>query len=387
MKIEEVFHMVRGDGDTSYANNSKIPEKAILETKSLMEKAIKEICNTLLPEKFVGVDLGCSSGPNALLVLSMLINSIDELYNPLNQRKPEIQFFFNDLPGNDFNNIFQLSKLYKEQVKQEKGNTFVSFYIAGLPGSFYGRLFPLKSVHFFHSSFSLMWLSQVPKGLLGDTCTELNKGNIYINDEGSPMVAHLYLEQFKRDFALFLKCRSIELIFEGRMILLILGRANTPFYTGGIMHLWGLLSEALNAMVSEGLVEEAELNCFNLPFYTPSMEEVKSIIEMEGSFHVIHAQTFECNWDPFDESIDDFTVDMDLSGENVAKYIRAVVEPLLASHFGSEIMKDLFSRFAKNIARHMSKGKPKHFVLIIILKLNEEVPKMESTMESIVVVA
>ncbi|KAK8957755.1 Salicylate O-methyltransferase [Platanthera zijinensis] len=378
MKIEEVFHMVGGYGETSYANNSKIQEKAIFETKPLVEKAIKEICNTLLLEKFVAADLGCSSGPNALLVLSTITNLIDEVYKRLNQHKPEIQFFLNDLPSNDFNNIFRLLTLYRERAKQEKGNTFVSSYIAGLPGSFYGRLFPLKTVHFFHSSYSLMWLSQVPEGLKGETSAQLNKGNIYINEESSSIVSHLYFEQFKRDFSLFLKYRSNELISGGRMILSFLGRPITPIYIGGLTHLWGLFSEALKAMVFEGLVEEAKLNSFNLPVYTPSMEEVKSIIEMEGSFHLIHAQTFESNWDPFDESIDDFIVDKNLSGENVAKYMRAVVEPLLASHFGSDIMKDVFSRFANNIARHMSKGKPKHFVLVILLKLNDEIPKMES---------
>jgi jasmonate O-methyltransferase len=36
------------------------------------------------------------------------------------------------------------------------------YYVAGLPGSFYTRLFPCHSVHFFHSSYCLMWLSQVP---------------------------------------------------------------------------------------------------------------------------------------------------------------------------------------------------------------------------------
>ncbi|KAK8957756.1 Benzoate carboxyl methyltransferase [Platanthera zijinensis] len=386
MKIEEFLHMVGGYGETSYAKNSKLQEMAIFEVKPFVEKAVAEICNTLLPEKFVVADLGCSSGPNALLVLSMITNSVDELYERLNQHKPEIQFFLNDLPSNDFNNIFQLSMLYHERVKQEKGNTFVSFYIAGLPGSFYGRLFPLKSVLFFHSSYSLMWLSQVPEGLKGENCAPLNKGNIYMNEESSSTLSQLYSEQFKRDFSIFLKSRSDELILGGGMVLSFLGRTNASFNIGGIMHLEGLFLKTMNTMVSEGLVEEAKLNSFNIPMYTPSMEEVKSIIEMEGSFHLIQAHTFESNWDPFDESIDDFTVDKDLSGKNVAKYLRAVGEPLLASHFGTEIMNDFFSRFAKNIASHMSEGKPKHFVLIIILKLNDEVTK-RNAMESIVSVA
>ncbi|CAA3032622.1 SAM dependent carboxyl methyltransferase, partial [Olea europaea subsp. europaea] len=38
-------------------------------------------------------------------------------------------------------------------------------FISCVPGSFYGRLFPKKSLHFVHSSSSLHWLSQCLKGL------------------------------------------------------------------------------------------------------------------------------------------------------------------------------------------------------------------------------
>lgn len=72
--------------------------------------------------------------------------------------------FLNDLPGNDFNALFRsLPDMYKKLGEEDQtGNTlFGACFIAGVPGSFYGRLFPNKSMHFFHSSYSLMWLSKV----------------------------------------------------------------------------------------------------------------------------------------------------------------------------------------------------------------------------------
>ncbi|KAI0504004.1 hypothetical protein KFK09_014951 [Dendrobium nobile] len=370
MKVEQILHMIGGVGGNSYANNSKLQEKAILKTKPMVEEAISDICNTIHTNNIVVADLGCSSGPNTLLVLSHISNAIEKHYCQYNRKQPEIQYFFNDLPSNDFNSIFQLLMLYEEQLRENKAADYVNLYAVGLPGSFYGRLFPTKTVHFFHSSYSLMWLTQVPQGLDEKNCAQLNKGNIYIADASSSIVYHLYLNQFKKDFSKFLRSRSKELIFGGKMVLSFLGRKNSPAF-GDIFNFWSLLADALNSMISEGLVEEAKVNTFNLPFYAPLMEEVKSIIEMEGSFHVGQTQTFESNWDPFDDSTDNFVINSTLSGQNVAKYIRAVLEPLLISHFGDDIIEDLFSRYAQNIARHISIEKAKIVVLILVLKLKE----------------
>ncbi|KAH0458166.1 hypothetical protein IEQ34_013481 [Dendrobium chrysotoxum] len=248
MNFEHVFQMLGGGGQTSYAKNSKLQEKAVIKIKPLVEESIKQICKTL-PEKLVAADLGCSSGPNTLLVLTQILNAVYEYCTQSSQQMPEIQYFLNDLPNNDFNNIFQLSVQYQKKIREEKGDDYVPFYVVGLPGSFYKRLFPSKSVNIFYSSYSVHWLSQVPKGL-EEEGYHLNEKEIYINKGSSSIVAQLYLKQFKRDFSDFLKSRSKELIFGGRIILSILGRTDWQSI-GGLLYTWGLIAEALKAMVLE----------------------------------------------------------------------------------------------------------------------------------------
>lgn len=114
----------------------------------------------LLPQTMVVTDLGCSSGPNTLIFVSDVINVITNHCNQ--QDHVELQFFLNDLPGNDFNQLFQLIVQFKKSaVTDHKRETRPAYYISGLPNSYYTRLLPCQSVHLFHSSYCLHWLSQV----------------------------------------------------------------------------------------------------------------------------------------------------------------------------------------------------------------------------------
>lgn len=127
----------------------------MFETRQVIKKAVRELCSIVLPRNLVVVDLGCSLGENTFIFVSEVINAMSD--HPL-----EVQFFQNDLPGNDFNYIFRSLESFKKMVAVEhKGGILPPFYVAGLPGSYYTRLFPSQSVHLFHSSYCLHWRSQV----------------------------------------------------------------------------------------------------------------------------------------------------------------------------------------------------------------------------------
>lgn len=118
------------------------------------------------------------------------------------------------------------------------------------------------------------------------------------------------------------------------------------------------------------MVQESDINSFNIPVYNPCEDEVTNIIQYEGSFSLEKMNVFEVNWDPYDT---DYTNERDaeetshIHGENTAKVIRAVFEPLLTSHFGNSIVDILFKKYRKHVAKHLSNKKSRYFNVTISL--------------------
>ncbi|AQK58151.1 Salicylate/benzoate carboxyl methyltransferase [Zea mays] len=362
MNVERDLHMTRGDGEHSYASNSRLQEKSILKTRPVLHKAVVAAAHACLSLSsgpggaMVVADLGCSSGPNTLLVVSEVIKAVADCCRHEQQlaaggQPQHVQFFLNDLPGNDFNLVFQSLELIRKLAAKDglEEPLLPPYYVAGLPGSFYTRLFPDRTVHLFHSSYCLMWRSKVPDELAAGAV--LNEGHMYIWETTPPAVVALYRTQFQEDLSLFLRLRHRELVTGGHMVLTLVGRKS-----------------------KDGRVEKEKLDSFNLPFYAPSLDEVRDVIARSQAFDVTHFQLFDSNWDPHDDDDDDDAEmkmeeeDAVQSGVNVAMSIRAAIGPLIARHFGEHILDDLFELYAKNVAVHLQKVKTRYPVIVVSLQ-------------------
>ena len=115
-------------------------------------------------------------------------------------------------------------------------------------------------------------------------------------------------------------------------------------------------------------MEKEKLDSFNLPVYAPSMDEVKAVVEQSQQFDMNHIKLFETNWDPYDDSEGNDVHDSVQSGINVAKCLRAVMEPLFAIHFGESVLDELFKKFAYNVTLHLDTEKTKYSVITLSLK-------------------
>ncbi|KAI8542506.1 hypothetical protein RHMOL_Rhmol08G0143200 [Rhododendron molle] len=368
MEVYQVLHMNGGIGEASYASNSSVQKKVITMTKPIRDEAIVDLYKSSSnnPTTLCIADLGCSSGPNTLLVVSQLMETVHITCKTLAHRTPEFQVYLNDLPGNDFNTIFKSLPGFLKEMKKQMGLGFGPCFVTGVPGSFYDRLFPSNSLHFVHSSYSLMWLSQVPAGL-----ESRNKGNIYIGSNSPPNVLKAYHEQFQKDFTLFLQCRSVELVAGGRMVLTILGRKSEDPTSKDGCYIWELMAMALNEMVAEGLIEEEKMDSFNIPQYTPSPAEVKSEVQKEGSFSIDGLEVSTVPWSACRNyeyyPSDEYSID---GGYDVAMCMRSVAEPLLSGHFGRGIIEEVFQRYKEIVADRMAKEKTEFFNVTISMTRN-----------------
>jgi len=122
----------------------------------------------------------------------------------------------------------------------------------------------------------------------------------------------------------------------------------------------------------QGLIEEEKMDSFNIPAYKPTVEEIRHVIEEEGSFFV---QRLEILISPWYEGInieggDGFFVDGNVRAEYITKNIRAVMEPLLSTKFGGEVINELFIRFKKKIEQIMEVEKLEGATLVISMTKN-----------------
>ncbi|XP_062076792.1 probable caffeine synthase MTL2 [Humulus lupulus] len=375
MEVEQVLHMNGGVGQASYANNSFLQREVISRARQTLKESIREAyCNKALPECLRIADLGCSSGPNTLIVVSDIIDIIEAIScqssNKINS--PAFQVFLNDLPWNDFNAVFRSLPSFYARLKKEKGDKFGPCFIAAMPGSFYGRLFPNNFMHIVHSSYSLHWLSKVPKELVDNQTGEAhNKGNIYLSKTSPRVVFKVYFDQFQKDFTYFLRCRSEEIVDGGVMILTIIGSTENDSPNS----IWELLGRTLNDMVMLNIIEAESLDHFNMPLYFPNEREVKNVIQEEGSFSLQKLNAFETAWDAGFSSehtskIDNNNNDMQKRGKYVSDYIRAISESIFVKQFGETIMYELFKRFTDKVIESMAKEKWQYNNLVFSLTKN-----------------
>ncbi|XP_024178614.1 S-adenosyl-L-methionine:benzoic acid/salicylic acid carboxyl methyltransferase 2-like [Rosa chinensis] len=108
------------------------------------------------------------------------------------------------------------------------------------------------------------------------------------------------------------------------MVLTTMGsiRSNDP------LSIWEFVGLKLHDMVLDGLIEEKKLDTFNMPYYASTADEVKEVIEAEGSFILQNLETFRNDWDCYIKQVN-CGFDKKVRAAIIFIDIRAVGEPIL----------------------------------------------------------
>ncbi|KAK7320347.1 hypothetical protein VNO77_29748 [Canavalia gladiata] len=353
MELERMLSMKGGKGEASYANNSQAQAIHAKSMLHLLKEALDKVELNGADVAFVVVDLGCSCGSNTVNVMDVIIKHIMKRYEALRCEPPEFSAFFSDLPSNDFNTLFQLlPPLANYGVSMEEclaANNHRSYFAAGVPGSFYRRLFPARSVDVFHSAFSLHWLSQVPECVVDKRSNAYNKGRVFI-DGADEITANAYKKQFQTDLAGFLSARSMEIKRGGSMFLVCLGRTSVdPTDQGGAGLLFGThFQDAWDDLVQEGLISQEKRDSFNIPVYAPSLQDFKEVVEANGSFAIDKLEVFKGGSPLVVNQPDDASE----VGRALANSCRTVCGVLVDAHIGDKLSEDLFLRVEHRATSH-----------------------------------
>ncbi|XP_031474892.1 loganic acid O-methyltransferase-like [Nymphaea colorata] len=331
---KEATVMVGGHGQNSYMHNS-IHQRTRYDTVvNMVEEVIHERLHIPTKGGTIRVaDLGCSVGPNTLHSMQTVLDAIGakikrSSFSQDHGRNYEFQVSFNDRIGNDFNTLFEFLPPNRQ------------YFVAAVPGSFYSRLFPQNSIHYFNSSLALHWLSRAPSGLL-------NKGRVHLHGGGAEAVA-AYEGQFRADMAAFLEARAVELVPGGLLVMLFVCRhdwmdADAPRHDMWFPHIESILRE----LVAEGKVKEEDLDSFQLPVYSPTVGEFKAMVEMNGSFSIHVAKIVDQGWRAkVGQGVEDHkTDDLHEKARELSLAARAVFQEMVGNHFGGDVAEDLFQRF------------------------------------------
>ncbi|KAI3463741.1 hypothetical protein Pfo_020404 [Paulownia fortunei] len=345
--------MTGGNGIQSYTKNSSYQRGIIDAAKLLIQKSISENIQPVnFPEleTFCLADLGCSVGPNTFIAVDNILEAVKLKY--LNTDEiPEFQVHFNDHSLNDFNTLFKSLPSNRE------------YYASGIPGSFYTRLFPRTSLHVVHSSYSLHWLSQMPREITDKNSRAWNKGRIYHLGAGEA-VTNAYSRQHAMDLSKFLHARAQEVVPGGLLVLVLPARPN------GVPHsrvLFSLMFDVLGAclmdLAKKGLIDEEKVDEFNVPAYFASPQELEEVIKQNGRFSIERM-----------ESLPEVkAADIPLSPQDVSLTIRAITEELIREQFGHEILDEVFSLFPEKLVNAADNNVSASALnLFMLLKLNQD---------------
>uniref|UniRef100_A0A2N9GL19 S-adenosylmethionine-dependent methyltransferase n=1 Tax=Fagus sylvatica TaxID=28930 RepID=A0A2N9GL19_FAGSY len=301
---------------------------------------IEAVAETLDVETFVSshtfriADLGCSVGPNTFFAVQNIIEAVQSKHQcqeGLHSQLPEFQVLFNDHTLNDFNTLF--ASLPPDR----------KYYAAGVPGSFYFRLFPNASLHFVYSSYAIHWLSKVPKLVVDKSSPAWNKGRIHCSNSEDE-VGKAYEAQYVEDMACFLHARAQEVVCGGLVALIITGRPN------GILHsqttqniIYDLLGSCLMDMARKGIINEEKVDSFNLPTYHMSPQELEAAVDRNGYFSI--------------ERMEDLPLSTEVGtlprSQLLTSHVRAALDGMIKAHFGDVILDELFDLFRKKIEEEM----------------------------------
>lgn len=123
-------------------------------------------------------------------------------------------------------------------------------------------------------------------------------------------------------------------------------------------------------MHTQGRVAKEKLDSFNIPVYCPSADELTQLVQQCELLDISDIQLFEMDENRMHDSEQaEGTTAAHTAGQSMSATLRAATESLVASHFGEDILEEIFMVFARNFTSYIESEVEKSGITIITLYL------------------
>lgn len=220
--VRTISGMEGGEGEFSYTRNSAVQSQSLNILTPILEQEIKEL---ELFKDWSGsairvADFGCSVGANTLGYAEICYRIVCQARESNGTKSPdEVQYFFCDLPSNDFNTLF----LQVENWRKTQVTSMDDFLFTAVSGSFHRRLLPKRSLHVAISTLAVHWMSQVPDAVLDKSSPAYNKGRVWIDDNKNVATLQAFKQTARQDLRKFMLARAEEVVPGGLVLIYAMG--------------------------------------------------------------------------------------------------------------------------------------------------------------------
>ena len=292
--VSQVPHgsVMFGDGEYNEASQSQA-ESLLLVLNGLLKdmKSWKSEASEMARLRVA--DYGCSHGKNSLPIVSALIAAGE---------KTRIDFFFTDLPQNDWDSAkrvlqslghvepadkasFHSPALLQPFVDEAGSPHSVRMFMCGR--SFYEQVIPSNSVNLGYSGTAMHWISHAPKG-----SGFFNGGDLFFRklERSNPM--RLEWENLAaKDWESNLRSRSKELVSGGSLHLVVpvFDAESCPSST--YQKLSDVMMETLQTLLRRGEISQQEADAFVMPVFQRSREDFEAPFQ-GGAFEGLVLESF-----------------------------------------------------------------------------------------------
>lgn len=320
-------------GGGAYDEHSKLQAGVFEFAASRLERAVAALTADGSRRPRCIADYGCATGKNSIAVMSRAA----ELFGAAFEGSP-LLLCFCDQPDNDWN------VLAARVHEAFGGRDDVAFSMTGR--SFYGPVLPTGSVDLAWSTIAVHWLSAArPAG----------SDALWPHPGLGPERA-VFVEQARRDWALFLEQRARELRPGGHMV--VVAACSRADGTSSADHYLDVPWEVVRELEAAGELATSERRAMFIPTYFRSAAEYQAPFSDPALplelLEYTEAPLADVLWDGYERSGDPEAFAAAWVG-----WLRAFSEPLLAAALDTRrseanrrsLLDDLYRRIAERVAR------------------------------------